>query len=242
MDASDTLQEINTTLTHLIADREQLQVKLGYAISTISELKTQNEQLELLLSNAQFHLKTLLHSDQQARKKTRSKTRSKTSCMQGTWISDPATTFLAPAELAWDKGETQNALILLTQILNEQGITARKRANAELLYSVILRTSGQVQRAHTHALNSISIAEKAQLYDLRCKAQFHRGLCFMHELRYDQAVWCFVRAFYTPGYEELVKTNMESAVQTLLKLPSDDPKRKFLSEDELLRLLSFVGQ
>ena len=240
MDASNTLQEINTALTNLIADREQLQAKLGYAISTISELKTQNEQLELLLANAQFHLKTLLHSDRQAQ---RLKACSKTSCMKGTWISNPETTpFLTPAELAWNKGQAQNALTLLTQILNEQGITASKRANAELLSSVILRTSGQFERAHTHALNSIRIAERAQLYDLRCKAQFHRGLCFMHELRYDQAVWCFVRAFYTPGYEELVKANMEIAVQNLLKLSSDDPKRKFLSEDELLRLLSFVGQ
>lgn len=240
MDASNTLREINNILTNLIADRDQLQVKLGYAISTISELTTQNAQMELLLANAQFHLKTLLQSDRQAQS---FKAYSKTSCMQGSWLSDPATTpFLTAAESAWDKGQAQNALTLLTQILNEQGVTATKRAYAELLSSVILRASGQVERAHSHALNSISIAEKAQLYDLRCKAQFHRGLCFMHELRYDQAVWCFVRAFYTPGYEELVKANTELAVQNLLKLPSDDPKRKFLSEDELWRLLSFVGQ
>lgn len=240
MEPSNTLQEINTALKSLIADREQLQVKLEYAISTISELMTQNQQLELLLSNAQVHLQTLLQSDQQVRSL---KARSKTSCMQGTWVSDPvATPFLIPVELAWDKGQAQNALALLTQILNRQDITESKRANAELLCSVILRTSGQVEQAHAHAQKSIGIAEKAQLYDLRCKAQFHRGLRYMHEMKYDQAVWCFVRAFYTPGYEELVKANTELAVQNLLRLSSDDPKRKFLSEEELLCLLSFVGQ
>lgn len=240
MDASNTLQEINATLTNLIADREQLQAKLGYATLTISELMSQNEQLELLLSNAQLHLKTFLQSDQQAHSL---KVHSKASCMQGTWLSDPAATpFLTPAELSWDKGQPQNALALLTRILNQQDVTASKRANAELLCSVILRTSGQVEKAHAHAQKSISIAEKAQLYNLRCKAQFHKGLCFMHEMKYDQAVWCFVRAFYTPGYEELVKANTELAVQNLLKLPADDSRRKFLSEEELLRLLSFVGQ
>lgn len=240
MDPSNTIQEINTTLTNLIANREQLQVKLGYALSTISELTTQNEQLELLLSNAQFHLKAVLQSDPQARSL---KVCLNISCMQGTWLSDPtATPFLTAAELAWDRGQAQNALTLLTQILNQQDITESKRANAELLCSVILRTSGKVEQAHAHAQKSISIAEKAQLYDLRCKAQFHRGLCYMHEAKYDQAVWCFVRAFYTPGYEELVKANTELAVQNLLQLSSDDPRRKFFSEEELLHLLSFISR
>lgn len=240
MEPSNIIQDINNNLANLIADREQLQEKLAYALSTISELTTQNEQLELLLSNAQFHLQVHLQSSQQVRSV---KIRPKTSCMQGTWLSDPiATPFLTPAELAWDKGQDQYALALLTQVLNQQNITESKRAHAELLCSVILRTSGNVEQAHAHVQKSISIAEKAQLYDLRCKAQFHKGLCYMHEKKYDQAVWCFVRAFYTPGYEELVKANTELAVQNLLKLPSDDPKRKFLSTEELLRVLSFVGR
>ena len=240
MEPANTTQQINITLTNLIADRDQLQAKLGYALSTISELTNQNEQLELLLSNAQFQLQAFLHSSQQVRNFN---IRPKLWCIQGTWLSDPtATPFLVPAELAWNKGEEQKALALLTQILNQQNITESKRANAELLCSVILRTLGEVEQAHAHAQKCISIAEKAQLYDLRCKAQFHRGLCYMHETRYDEAVWCFVRAFHTPGYEELVKANTELAVQKLLKLPSDDPKRKFLTTEELLRVLSFVDR
>lgn len=241
MDPSNaTIQEINANITNLIADREQLQAKLGYAMSTISELMRQNEQLELLLSNAQFQLHANLQTSQQAQS---CKVRPKTSCIQGTWLSDPtATPFLTPAEIAWDKGKNQKALALLAQILNQKNITESNRANTELLCSVILRTSGNVEQAQAHVQKSVSIAEKAQLYDLRCKAHFHKGLCYMHETKYDQALWCFVRAFYTPGYEELVKTNTELAVQKLLKLPSDDPKRKLFSTEELMHFLSLVGR
>lgn len=219
MEPTNITQEIKTTLTNLIADREQLQTTLRYAQSTISELETQNRELERLLSNAQ----ALLPS----RKEVRGyKIPPNTSVIGGTWLScHKVKSILTPVELAWQRGKPQQALVLLTLILKKQNITENQRADAELLFSVILRSASEWGQALIHAEICLSIAIKAQLYDLVCKAQFHRGLCYLYEDQYANAHWCFVLASHTPGYEGLAEINKLMAEQKLLELPSDDPRR-----------------
>lgn len=213
------LEEIDMMLNTLVADRDQHHTALRYAQSTISELQTQNRELELLLSNAQADLQR--YSQVQKVKKP-----TPTSWIGGTWLSCAAATpILIPVESAWEQGHTQKALTALSMIMLQENITHRQRVDAELLLCAIVRSSGDVRQALAHAEKSLEIAREKQLYDLVGKAQFHRGLSFLYGSEYANARWCFVLASHTPGYEEIVAINREMAEQSLLELPLDDFRR-----------------
>ena len=187
--------------------------------SAILELETHNRELDILLSKTQAALRSAL----QVRGP---QIPLKTSWIGGTWLSCPtATPLLTPVESAWQQGQAQKALASLTQILHQQDVTHSQRINAELLFSAILRSSGDVRQALSHTETSLSLAKETQQYDLVGKAQFHRGLCYLYENRYADARWCFVLASHTPGHQELVAINLEMTEQRLLELPSDDPRR-----------------
>jgi tetratricopeptide (TPR) repeat protein len=219
MGISNLTQEIRTILARLASDRDQLQTALTYAHSTISELEAQNRELDLLLSKAQAHLQ----ASPQGRS---SKIPWQTSWICGTWLSSPkATPFLTPVESAWQHGQVQEALKLLSLILLQQDITNSQRVEAGLLFSAMMRSSGNAGQALVHAEKSLSIAKEAQLYDLVGKAQFHLGLCYFYEEKYADARWCFVRASHTPGHNEMVAVNREMAEQRMSELPSDDQRR-----------------
>lgn len=231
METPISTQEFHATFAHLITDREQLRIALTYAESAISELETQNRELDVLLSKTQAALTI-------ASELPGSKIASQTSWIGGTWLSCPtATPFLTPVESAWQQGQAQKALASLTLILSQQDITHSQRIDAELLFSAILRSSGDIRQALVHAEKSLSLAEKTQRYDLVGKAQFHRGLCHLYDNRYANARWCFVLASHTPGHEELVAINLKMTEQRLLELPPDDSRRSLsMIEQRLFEL------
>lgn len=219
METFNLTQEIRTILVRLVADRDQLQTALTYAHSTISELEAQNRELDLLLSKAQAYV-------QGSSQDRSSEIPGKTSWICGTWLSSPiATPFLTPVESAWQNGQVQEALKLLSLIMLQQNITNSQRVEAGLLFSAMMRSSGNIGEALVHAEGSLSIAKVAQLYDLVGKAQFHRGLCYFYMDRYADARWCFVRASHTPGHNQIVAVNREMAERKMSELTSDDPRR-----------------
>ena len=219
METPQLRQEIDDTLGVLIADRDHHRTALRYAQSTISELETQNRELELLLANAQAYF-------QRGSKVPKPKVPQNTSWIGGTWLSCPtATPVLTPVEQAWQKGQIQKALALLTLILLQDDLTHRHRVDAELLLAAITRSSGDVSQARVHAEKALVIARENQLYDLVGKAQFHRGLSYLYEDEYANARWCFVLASFTPGHKDQVEVNRDLAESSLINMPHDHPGR-----------------
>lgn len=214
-------QEISSIIANLIADRNSLGTALAYAESTISELESQNLQMELLV----FHAHSALQSKADI---LNTAILPKQSWIGGSWLSTPTINpFLAEVESAWQRGQAQQALVKLTSILLRHDLPADHRGEAELLFCAVLRSSGSLLQALDHAERSLEIARKLQMHNLIGKAQFHRGLCFLYLNRYADAHWCFVLASHTKGHHEIVMMNRNVAEQKLRTLSSEDPRGKF---------------
>lgn len=210
-----TNDEIRKAVDLLILERDNLREEAKYAQSTILHLDTLNRRLDHLLAQAQACIQTSLEI-----------LPATTSSLNGTWIhsvwrsstENPA--LLKPVETAWQKGETQQALILLHLVLNREHLTNGQRVEATLLEATIMSYSGHSEQALPRVEAALKLAEEKQLNDLVGKAHFIRGRCFVDLKRYADARWCFALASYTKGYEDLVETNMQFVEQLISKLPA----------------------
>ena len=224
---SDVRAEINARLTRIIDERDSLSIEIKYAESTIRELHNQNRELHRLLSCAQDAVRS---SD--VRKPTQIHPRnldlSETPVwIGGTWLSiAKSMPLLTESEAAWGKGKPQQALVLLTPILNDEGLKPSLRINAGLLYCTILRSHGDLEGALRHAEECLSIAHEAEQASLAGKAEFHKGLCCLHLDRFFDARWCFILASHTEAHADVIQEYLTITQQKLEELTVNDLKRK----------------
>lgn len=228
---SETRNQIYTHLIQIINDRHRLQTELHYAESTIFELDAQNRELHRLLKSVQDALQS---SDKRAPTQIHPRNLDlshKANWIGGTWLSCAKTApLLTAAEAAWQGGKPQQALALLTPILNEEDLKPSHRINVGLLYSAILRGNGDLQGALHHAEECLSIARETDQRQLTGKAQFHRGLCCLYLDRFADARWCFVLGSHTEGHAAIVQEYLVMTQQKLTELKVDDPRARFFSE------------
>lgn len=216
-----THEDIRKAVEALVTERDNLREQAKYAQSTILQLEAQNMRLDRLLTQAQACLQTVIGVLPEA------KSSPNTSWVRGIWLSSTAnSTLLDPVEKAWQKGDTQQALILLHLILNRENLTNSQRVETILLQATIMCYSGHADQALDQVEDVLKIAEEKQLDDLVGKAQFIRGRCCIDLKRYADARWCFALASHTRGYEELVETNMQFAEQKLNELPMGHDGRR----------------
>ena len=212
-----TNEDIRKAVRTLVTERDNLREQAKYAQSTILQLEAQNKRLDRLLTQAQACLQTTIGIVPAA------KSSPNTSWVRGIWLSSTANpTLLNPVETAWQKGDTQQALILLHLILNRENLTNSQRVETILLQATILCYSGHSYQALDQVEDVLKIAEEKQLDDLVGKAQFIRGRCCLDQKRYADARWCLALASHTKGYEELVENNMQFAEQKFNELPTGD--------------------
>jgi hypothetical protein len=144
-----------------------------------------------------------LNSDLQSTHRTVS-----TNWIGGTWLSNHASkAVLEPAEAAWQQGKPQVALNLLMEVMNRPALDPAQRVDAGLLFGVILRSAGVLEKSLKQVELALSIALDAELFDYVGKARFHQGLCFLYMDRFADASWCFTLASHTVGHRELVEVN-----------------------------------
>ena len=211
------IQDMSGIISTFMAERVQLQEELKYTRSACTELHSQNEYLQRLLREAQEALPPREGPNH-------FQTSPGTTWVGGTWLSpSPSIPSLVPIQKAWLSGKTQSALALLTETIVLKDFVPNERIEAGLLLSTIMRSSGDLARALTHAEISLSIARKEELQDLEGKAQFHRGLCYFYQDRYADARWCFTLASHTRGHQDLVEINMRMAEEKIQQLPFGHP-------------------
>lgn len=205
----------------LILERDDLLEERKYAQSTILELEAQTIRSDRLLSQALAALETTIETVPAF------KSPPKARWIRSIWLSSTANpTLLKPVETAWQRGDTQQALILLKLILKRENLTNGQRVEAILLQATIMTCSEQSNEALLLIEDALKIATAKQLDDLVGKAQFIRGRCYVDLKRYADAKWCFVLASHTKGYEALIETNMHFAKELIGELPAGDVGRK----------------
>lgn len=218
----ETNEVMRKSVEYLLTERDNMREEAKYAESTILELEAQNLKLHYLLSQAQACLETIIPVVPVVRSSPN------ISWIRSIWLSSTANpTLLKPVETAWQKGDTQRALILLHIILNRVNLTSSQRAEATLLQATIVSCSGCSEQALPSVENALKIATEKQLYDLVGKAQFIRGRCYIDLERYADARWCFVLASHTKGYEAMIENDMQLAEQQLSELPAGHVGRSF---------------
>lgn len=210
-----TNDDIREAVERLITERDNLREEAKYAQSTILQLDAQNKRLDRLLTQAYASLQNPIEVVPATTSSPKS------SWVRSVWLSSTANqTLLKPVETAWQKGETQQALITLNMILNLENLTYSKRVEATLLQAAIVSYSGHSDQALAQIEDALKMAEEKQLDDLVGKAHFIRGRCCLDMRRYADARWCFTLASHTKGYEDLIETNMQYAEQQMNKLPA----------------------
>lgn len=209
--------EIRDTVGLLIIDRDNLNEEVKYARSTILQLEEQNKQFDRLLCESQLNLKIALS----VREMPKPKSPLGTSWIGGTWLSSSAAApLLGPVEAAWQSGQAQRALILLSPILQDDALPSSQYIEAKLLLSAILRCSGDPNQSLRHIEAALQIALEKELHELIGKAHFHRGLCYLHLERYADARWCFVLGAHLKGHGEMIDVNREHAELKARNLPA----------------------
>ena len=204
----------------LVTERDNLREHVKYSESTIHELEAQNNRLERLLTQALACLQVPIETVPAAASQ-------KTSWIRSIWLASTANpTLLKPVETAWQRGETQQALIILQRILNRENLTSCQRVEATLLHATIVSHSGHSDQVLPQIEDALKIAKEKQLDELVGKAHFIRGRCCVDLKRYADARWCFALASHTKGYEDLIETNMQFAEQQINDLPAGHVGRK----------------
>ena len=210
-------------VAQLIKERDRLLNSLAYATSTIQTLSSQNKELVRLLTSAQTVLlaqQRKASSSTTPNKEKPARASSKTTWISGTYISHPEdAALLEPIEKAWANGKAQDALVLLTERLSSKSLPDIDAIKLEVLFSSVLRSSGQVEEALRHADMALQKARQAQSHELSGRAQFHRGLCCFYLDRYADAAWCFALASSTEDYAEIVEVHRDMAEKKRAALP-----------------------
>ena len=210
-----------------------MEEKMRYARSTIVQLEAQSRELGRLLSETQAHVE---HLTEMLPKDNLEPTTALppiptvipgTSWIRGTWLSSPPNdAFLIPVEAAWQEGQSQHALNLLSLAVKSKDTTSSQFVQATLIFSAIIRSAGDPQRALPYVEAGLAVATSEQLQDLVGKARFHEGLCYLHLEKYADARWCFVLAAHTAGHAELIDINTKIAEQKMSELPPNHAGRK----------------
>lgn len=239
---------LRDSITALAADRNYLQEKLKYTISTIAQLEAQNQELSRLLAETQAKVNSIIelvpttNLELIASLPPIPNLVPGTSWIRGTWLSSPPNeSFLIPIESAWQEGHSQHALNLLSLAVKSKDITSSQWVEATLIFSAIIRSAGDPRRALPYVEAGLSVATLAQLHDLVGKAHFHQGLCYLHLERYADARWCFVLAAHTAGHEELIDINTRIAEQKISELPPHHAGRKLGTSTDLNHFKSCIG-
>lgn len=209
-------EDIRKAVEALVTERDNLREQAKYAQSTILQLEAQNLRLDHLLTQAQACLQTPIETVPAA------KPSPNTTWIRGIWLSSTAnSTLLAPVETAWQKGDSQQALVQLHLILNRgENLTTSQRVETKLLHAAIMCYSGRSYQALDEVEEVLKRAEEKQLSDLVGKAQFVRGRCCLDLERYADARWCFALAAHTRGYERVVESNLLFAERKINALPT----------------------
>ncbi|KAI4179725.1 MAG: hypothetical protein L6R41_007674 [Letrouitia leprolyta] len=210
------------TIQFLLDDRDQLSQRLKFAERTIQELSQQVQHANSLARNAQQSV--LLARDKKKIEKRPE------SCKPSTWIGGswlaPSVAILAPAEKAWQDGNTQQALVLVEPLLRRHNSTVSEDVNVTLFISAVLRASGDFAQASKYAEDALVIAREADAYMLASKCEFHRGLSFLKLNQFAQARWCLVLASHLEGHQDQIEANRVFADERSCDLTLKDPARK----------------
>ncbi|KAA6409509.1 MAG: hypothetical protein FRX48_07063 [Lasallia pustulata] len=210
-------------VTELIKERDKLLNSLAYAASTIQTLSSQNKELVRLLTSAQTALlaqQRKASSSTMPNKKKPARASSKIAWISGNYVSHPEdAALLEPIEKAWANGKAQDALVVLAERFSSKSLPDIDAAKLELLFSSVLRSSGQVVEALRHADMALQNARRAQSHELSGRAQFHRGLCCFYLDRYADAAWCFALASSTEDYAEIIEVHRDMAEKKRAALP-----------------------
>ncbi|KAI9821821.1 MAG: hypothetical protein M1827_002403 [Pycnora praestabilis] len=227
--------DIQEMVMKLIKERDQLRIRLTYAEQTIQELSSQNEEYEgmQIKSDADRALREI---DQPPSTKRLLRTKNKennkvkegnwTEWIRGTWLSvDVNKDKLGEAEAAFAHNEDQKAIGMLDTMLIREDMVNRDRIEARLLKSAILRSNEHHNKALVEANKALALALDRKYPDLTGKAQFHRGLCYLHMEKYGDASWCLALATFTKGHTEQVRANKDHVDEKIKQLSTDDPRR-----------------
>ena len=219
------MRQVREGIYALESERDDLDIKLTYAQSTIFALLRQIRELDMVVETQAELLKraeSLLDginsnpnaaSTPSASPLIQSSTRSTgTDWIGGNWLIIPANNYLlGPTEAAWKQGKTQEALNLLTAVLKRDDLDPAEEIEVNLLLAAIIRSSGHPKRALEFVEKALRLSDEFGLVEVVGKIQYHRGLCFLYLSNYTDASWCFVLASSTEGHAQQVEAQWEVA-------------------------------
>ncbi|KAI4284407.1 MAG: hypothetical protein L6R35_004918 [Caloplaca aegaea] len=208
---------------YLLDERKHLMQRLTFAERTAQEFCEQARYANSLARTAQT---SIILAKDQTKSESKSKAGVPTTWIGGSWLA-PSESVLAPAETAWQDGNAQKALTMVTLLFQRHDITVSEDVHMNLFTSAILRASGDLAQAGKYAEDALVIAREADSYMLASKAEFHRGLCFLKQNRFAQAQWCLVLASHLEGHQDQIEANRVFADERRRNLGPSDPGRKF---------------
>ena len=219
--SNHTYNDLLETIHFLMKDRNKLVQQLTLAERAIQHFKSQSTYTNQLAKDS--HRAVELGEDTKANRKPSDAKKPPT-----TWIASwlaPSVELLAPAEKAWQEGNSQRALNLVGPLLRRSDLTVSEDIEINLFMSALLRASDDAQ-ATKYAEDALVIANHAEDYSLVCKAQFHRGMSFLRSGRFAQAQLCLVLASHLEGHAEQIEVNIAFAEEKVRNLKLNDPGRK----------------
>ena len=211
--------EMKENLLQMVDERDQLRIELMHAKSAIIELENQNLEYDRLLSNAISQLEAYrLKPPAAIAPKTR---------WIGTWQCSSDYPQLAPIENAWENGSLQKALAQMPAMVDREDLGPHHTINSRLLYSALLQSGANLQKALINAEEAVTVAVDLGLQDLAAKGQFHRALCYYYLGDFANARWCFVLASSTDESTNEFRQRIE---EKLRELPEGHPQRSISTD------------
>ena len=214
----DKNHKVEAALLQIINERNHYRNESAIKTQTIHELVFQIVERDRLLANA--HRKLYVYDP-------RRQSRSPPQDWIGVWLTDPQQfPALLPVEDTWRNGRLQAALNQMPEMLARDDLGLNHRVNARLLYTAMIWSSGgNIAIALQYAEEALDLATWSRLHKLAGKAQFHRGLCYLHLGEPSKAKWCFVVASHLEDHADTIRDCLLQADREVEALPIGDPKR-----------------
>ena len=214
----------------LVAEKDDLQIKLKYASATIDEQQRIINHYNSLLSGAHSRLSQFVgpaNPETAVPRPSKQHTSlNKSEWINVTWLSLPTNkALLESTEEAYRRGARQEALNSISSVLARKDLRPVERVNAKLLLSEILRSTGNLTTSLYQAEQALQIAKELEDYRLTSRSHFHRGLCFLHLHRYADASWSFACAWHVEDYTEQAELHFNISEKARKAVHPADPQR-----------------
>lgn len=207
-------------------ERNRLQRNLSYALDTIKQLEIQLAEYDFLLMQAQTQLsqrkRTSMGQSDRTGKSSAAYQDSNAVWIQDTWLCVAENHgLLGKAEMAWNSGDAQHALILATQTLSSQSETVDvvEKLTCRLFIAALFHCNGKYADSNDHvniviqALGERSFLNATAVRELGGIARFIQGKNLMARGEWQPAYWALSRALHTRGYHTKARQLQREAIE-----------------------------